>query len=182
MSERERRRWRRWWRQFLGPSLQQITRSWPLHILRVHKISKTKRTYDKIVPKKKQVYLMANAATSLRDKIIILTVWQSGLRNSTLRNFTIGHVKDGLLKTEIPLKVNIAIDIDKKNLREPYFTILGVDAIEAIRRYLRARGHISDIPHCEPSFLSNLKLDEKKTQWPMWLYDVQSRTQLETQA
>jgi len=130
--------------------------------LKVRKISKTKKTYDRIVPTKEQVYSMADAATSLRDRAVVLTLWQSGLRNSTIRNLTIRHVKEGLMKNEVPLKIDITPDIDKQNLRESYYTFIDHDAIEAIRRYLKARGNISELDENEPLFLSNLRLGGKK--------------------
>lgn len=129
--------------------------------LKVRKVSKTKRTYSKIVPTKDEVYSMADAATSLRDRAVVLTLWQSGLRNSTLRNLTVGHVKEGLLKGEIPIKIDVTPDIDKKNLREPYYTFVDRDAVEAIRKYLGTRGDISKMSGDEPLFLSNLKLSGK---------------------
>jgi integrase len=125
--------------------------------LRVRKVAKTKRTYTKIVPTKDQVYAMADASPSLRDRAIILTLWQSGLRNQTLRNLTIGHVKEGLLNGDIPLKLEITPDIDKKNLREPYYTFLETDAVDAVTTYLGQRGPIADLPSEEPLFASTLK-------------------------
>jgi site-specific recombinase XerC len=129
--------------------------------LKVHKVPKTKRTYNRIVPTKKEVYLMADAATSLRNKAVVLALWQSGLRNNTFNNLTIGHVKEALLKREVPLKIDITPDIDKQNLREQYYTFIDYDAIEAIRRHLRTRGDISTINEEEPLFLSNLDGEKK---------------------
>jgi integrase len=130
--------------------------------LRVHKVSRTKRTYNKIVPTKEQVYAMADAAGSLRDKAVVLTLWQSGLRNSTLRNLTVGDLKEGLLKGEPPLRIDITPDMDKKNLREPYYTFIDLDAVEAIKRYLATRGDLTKISEDEPLFLSNLKGGKRK--------------------
>jgi site-specific recombinase XerD len=129
--------------------------------LKVHKVSRTKKTYTKIVPTKTQVYAMADAATNLRDRAVVLTLWQSGLRNATLRNLAVDHVKEGLVEGHVPLKIDVTPDIDKKNLREPYYTFIDQDAIEAIKRYLHARGDIPTIASDEPLFASNLRTDEQ---------------------
>jgi integrase len=129
--------------------------------LKVRKVAKTTKTYTKIVPTKEQVYAMADASPSLRDRAIILTLWQSGLRNQTLRNLTVRHIKEGLLNGDIPLKIEITPDIDKKNLREPYYTFLDKDAIDAVKTYLGQRSPIPDLPSEEPLFTSTLKRSGK---------------------
>ena len=125
--------------------------------LKVQKVPRKKRTHNRIVPTKEQVYLMADAAPSLRDKAAILVLWQSGLRNSTFRNLTVRHVKKGLVEGEVPLKIDITPDIDKSNLRETYYTFIDRSAIEALRRYLNTRGEPAHIDENEPLFLSSTR-------------------------
>ena len=78
--------------------------------------SEDKQNVSRVVPTKDQVYVIADAAI-LRDRAIVLTLWQSGLRNSTLRNLTTGHVKRGLLNNEVPSILHITPDIDRRRTR-----------------------------------------------------------------
>lgn len=124
--------------------------------LKTHKVAKTRRTYSQIVPTKEQVYSMAGAATSLRDKAIVLTLFQSGLRNGTLRELTVGHINERLKNNEVPLKIDIDPTIDKKTLNEPYYTFIDIEAIDAIRLYLDSRGGFESLPDSAPLFASTL--------------------------
>lgn len=124
--------------------------------LKVHKVPRSSKTYNRIVPIKEQVYQLADASMGLRDRALILVMWQSGLRNSTIRNLRVGHVKDLLLKSESSLRIDITTDIDKKSLGEAYYTFIANDGIDALRNYLSTRGKLEDISGEEPLFLSNL--------------------------
>jgi site-specific recombinase XerD len=131
-------------------------------LLKVHKVPKQKRTDNRIVPTKDQVYLMADAAAGLKEKAVILMLWQSGLRNSTFRNLTIGQVKAGLLRDEVPLKVDITPDTDKKSRTEPYYTFIDRAAVEALKRYLSTRGEVADLHEEAPLVLSNNRGGQRK--------------------
>jgi len=123
--------------------------------LKVRKVPKTSRTHNRIVPTEEQVYLMADAVSHLKDKAVILMLWQSGLRNATFRSLTVRHVKEGLLKNEVPLMIEVTPDIDKKSLGEEYYTFIDRSGVEALRRYLNTRGNLADLDEKEPLFLSN---------------------------
>lgn len=124
--------------------------------LKVRKVPRSSKTFNRIVPTKEQVYRLADSSMGLRDRAAILFLWQSGLRNSTLRNLKIKHVKEGLLNNEVPLKIDITPDIDKKSLGEGYYTFIDNDGVQALKNYLSTRGKIEDIDSEEPLFLSNL--------------------------
>jgi site-specific recombinase XerC len=125
--------------------------------LKITKVSKTQRHLKRLIPTKNDVYTLVEHAFSQRDKSAILFLWQSGLRNSTMRNLTVGDVKEGLVRNEIPLKIDITPQIDKTNLREPYYTFIDLEAIESLRNYLESRGGVTTLPDDEPLFLSNQK-------------------------
>lgn len=130
-------------------------------LLKMRKVPKTSKTYDRLVPLKDQVYALADSTSNLRDRALILTLWQSGLRNSTLRNLKVGHVKARLLKNEVPLKIDVTPDIDKSVLKEQYYTFIDNDAVDALCRYLRTRDGIENLDESEPLFLANLAQKRK---------------------
>lgn len=59
---------------------------------------------------------MSSGAAGLKDKAIIMMLWQSGLRNGSFRGLTVGHVREGLSKNEVPLKIDMTPDIEKMSL------------------------------------------------------------------
>ena len=125
--------------------------------LKISKVSKTQLHLKRLIPTKNDVYALVDHAFTLRDKAAILFLWQSGLRNSTMRNLTVGDVKEGLIRNEIPLKIDITPQIDKTNLREPYYTFIDTEAIVSLCNYLESRGGLTILPNDEPLFLSNQK-------------------------
>jgi integrase len=96
------------------------------------------------IPKKNEVYLMADSACSLRDRAMILTQYSTGLRSSTLRALLIRDVEDelsrGLSSILIPIYPEMKLTDPyacKGNI--PYFIFTCDEATEAIRLYLQER-------------------------------------------
>src|SRR5208283_2360694 len=98
----------------------------------------------KAVPKKEnfkltlrvpEIKLLINSANSLRDKAIIITLFQSGMSINELCNLTYGDIAAGLQTNEEPLNLHL---IRKKEQVE-YDTFIGGDSIEAIKAYLAQR-------------------------------------------
>jgi integrase len=96
------------------------------------------------IPSKPEIYVMVDSACSLRDRAIILTLYSSGFRNSTLRALLIkdiaqelleGH--DNLLLPCYPEMKLIDPGACKGNI--PYFTFTSDEATQAIKLYLRER-------------------------------------------
>jgi len=97
----------------------------------------TKKT--EIIPTKEQVYVMADYTSSLRDRAIILCMYQSGLGVTPLRNLNYGHIKEQIEKNRIPIQVHITSEIAKKTLPVAYYTFFGAEACETLSTYLNER-------------------------------------------
>ena len=97
----------------------------------------TKKT--EVIPTKEQVYVMADYTRSLRDRAIILCMYQSGLGVTPLRNLTYGHLKEQIKKNRIPIQVHVTSDISEKPLPVAYYTFFGAEACEALNTYLNER-------------------------------------------
>ncbi|MFQ5836453.1 MAG: tyrosine-type recombinase/integrase [Candidatus Bathyarchaeia archaeon] len=106
--------------------------------LHLDPISKfTKKT--EVIPTKEQVYVMADYTRSLRDRAIILCMYQSGLGVTPLRNLNYGHIKEQIEKNRIPIRVHISSEIAGKTLPVAYYTFFGAEACEALNAYLKER-------------------------------------------
>lgn len=80
-----------------------------------------------------QVKVLLDHTRSLRDRAVILTLFQGGMDVSTLCSLKLTkELKDGLDKEESPLK----LDIYRPKTGVDYYTFLGKDAIKAIKAYL----------------------------------------------
>jgi len=119
------------------------------------------RKAPEYIPTKNEIYMMADSACSLRDRAIILVIYSSGLRNSTLRAVLIKDVEvelsRGISNILIPIYPEMKL-IDpcacKGNI--PYFTFICDEASEAVRLYLRERKErYGEILSHEPLFTSN---------------------------
>ena len=118
------------------------------------------RKAPEYIPTKHEVYLMADSATSLRDRAIILTLYSSGLRNSTLRALLYRDVKEELLKGFYNLLIPVYPEMKLvepyacKN-KIPYYSFTCDDATQAIRLYLLERERrYGEIRETDPLFIS----------------------------
>jgi len=95
------------------------------------------------IPSKAEVYKMADVAGSLRNRAIILCLYQSGVRPSCLCNWTYGLVAQQLYpEIKGPVQLKITPDLDNKlNLYGlPYYiTFLGEESARALRDHLDDR-------------------------------------------
>jgi len=82
----------------------------------------------------------------LRTKVALAILAQSGMRLSTLAGLTYGHVREGLEKDEVPLRIHIASRLAKDRVRS-FDTFIGQESKELLKAYLetRTRG-TEDIP------------------------------------
>jgi len=103
------------------------------------------------VPTKKGVYEIADMASNLRDRAIILVLFQSGIRVNAICRLTYGMVRRQLQENKVPLRLRITDEIDTK-LRsykiDFYDTFLQKEAIEALKKYceLKHRNSSDDTP------------------------------------
>ena len=95
------------------------------------------------VPTKSEVFQMSEASGSLRNKAIILSLFQSGVRVSCLCNWTFGLIGDQLFPVlNPPVRIRVTPNLDTKlNLYglSYYLTGLGEEAARSIAAYLEAR-------------------------------------------
>jgi site-specific recombinase XerD len=97
----------------------------------------TKKT--EIIPTKEQVYAMVDYTNSLRDRAIILCMYQGGLGITPLRNLNYGHIKEQIEKNKIPIRVHVTSEIAEKPLPAAYYTFFGAEACKALNTYLNER-------------------------------------------
>lgn len=92
--------------------------------------------YRKRLLKPEDVKLMLDYARCLRDKAIILTLYEGGMDIKTLCSMNAGHLKkaDGWA----------TIHLYRTKEKWSYFTHLGTNALTVIRRYLKERGKAKD--------------------------------------
>jgi len=97
----------------------------------------TKKT--EIIPTKEQVYAMVDYTNSLRDRAIILCMYQGGLGITHLRNLNYGHIKEQIEKNKIPIRVHVTSEIAKKPLPTAYYAFFGAEACKALNTYVNER-------------------------------------------
>lgn len=108
-----------------------------------------KKNY-KIQLRAEDVKKLVDHAPTLRDKAIILMLFQSGMDVSTLCSLDYGDVARGLEKGECPLPIRIVRE--KENVE--YTTFMAKDGIEALQAYLhKRRQRKGDIQHDNPLFI-----------------------------
>lgn len=102
------------------------------------------RKRPEYIPKKHEIYKMADSACSLRNRAINLTLYSSGLRNSTLRAHLYRDVehelKKGIDNIMIPVYPEMKLvdpNACKNNI--PYYTFICDEATQALKLYLRER-------------------------------------------
>lgn len=91
------------------------------------------------VPNKSEMYLIIEAAHTVRDKALLLFLFQSGVRVNVIEHLKFKHLKNQLYPdVKIPLTLKITDDIDTK-LRGYdlpfYYTFLQGEAVETLRTY-----------------------------------------------
>ncbi len=96
------------------------------------------------VPTPEEIYRMAYAAGSARNKALILGCYQSGLRNSTLRALLYRDVREELEAGRKILLIPVYPEMKEVDPRAckgniPYYTFFGVEASQALREYVEER-------------------------------------------
>jgi len=138
------------------------------------------------IPSKDEVFAMADAAGGLRDRAIVLVLWSSGLRVSTLCALNYGDVAEELGELEGPEELETrgsepctVIPVFPEMKRRvpdackgqiPYYTFICPEAGEALKGYLRERrDRYGPIGREDPLFHSD---------WTLWLREARSTRRL----
>ena len=140
------------------------------------------------VPTRTEVFRMADLAGSPRNRAIILTLYSSGLRNSTFRALLYGDVASELEsdQTNIMLKVypemkRIDPGACKGNI--PYYTFICDEATQALKLYIKQRKEeYGDISDSDPLFSSNYNQIDKTLRAKKILCDRQLQTLVKSAA
>jgi len=92
------------------------------------------------IPNKRETYQIIDMAGSLRDKSLLLLLFQSGVRVNVIEHLTYGHVKDQLDKDIITLKITGDLDHKLRSRDIPfYYTFLNGEASETLKRYCEVK-------------------------------------------
>ena len=94
---------------------------------------------EEVILSKDQVYAMADYAGSLRNRAIIMCMYQSGLGITALRNLNYERIKNQLENKRIPIRIRITSRINKKASQVPFYAFFGAEACEALRAYVTER-------------------------------------------
>jgi integrase len=118
------------------------------------------RKTPEYIPTKTEVYRMADSACSLRDRALILSMFSTGLRNSTLRAIRFKDISPELLRDKSNLMISVYPEMKEIEPNAckggiPYYTFTCDEATYAIKLYVKERmekyGNIEDD---EPLFCS----------------------------
>ena len=130
------------------------------------------RKRPEYIPTKNEVYDMADNAGSLRNRAIILMLYSTGLRVSTLIALIYGDLKDELRKGYSIVKVPVYPEM-KKRVPEAcknnisYFTFACEEAVKALNLYLEDRlRRYGSVEPDEPLFCSEYnQLESQKRRY-----------------
>ena len=118
------------------------------------------RKRKEYIPTPEEIYRMAYASGSVRNKALILALYTSGLRNSTLRALLYRDVKEeleaGLDIIKVPVYPEMKrVDPSACKGNIPYYSFLSKEAVQALREYLDERRRLyGNIEDDEPLFAS----------------------------
>jgi integrase/recombinase XerD len=89
------------------------------------------------IPNKTEAYQIIDMASSLRDKAIILFLFQTGVRVNVIQHLTLKDVADQLDKDTIALKVTGDLDHKLRSRDIPfYYTFLNGEGVVTLKRYV----------------------------------------------
>ena len=101
---------------------------------------RSKRRSKEHIPNKPEVYQIVDMASSLRDKAILLLLFQAGVRVNVLEHLTYGDIVDQLDQDIITLKITGRLDHKLRSRNIPfYYTFLNGEGADTLRRYCKLR-------------------------------------------
>ena len=116
-----------------------------LEVKRYHQPS-TYRKRPEYIPSQDEIRRMACSGGSIRSKAMILTLYTSGLRNSTLGAVLYGDIKDELWKHEI-VRIPVTPKMKRVDPRACKgnilcYSFISGDAVHALREYIEQRNEL----------------------------------------
>ncbi len=110
-----------------------------------------KKENFKLELRPKDVKKLVDLAPCLRDKAIILSMFQSGMDVATICSLNYGDVSRQLKEEKVPLIIHV--NRDKEGVE--FHTFLGKDAIDALKLYIqeRERKYGEKLQHDSPLFV-----------------------------
>ncbi len=118
------------------------------------------RSKSEYIPLKQEVYGMADASGSTRNRALILCLWSSGLRVSTLAALNYSDISNDLKNDETIIMIPVYPEMkervpDAAKGSVPYYSFISSEAGTALRVYLRERKeHLGPIKFDDPLFHS----------------------------
>jgi len=114
-------------------------------VLEKRYVGARQRSKPEYIPTDEEIYRMANeAGLNLKWRAFILTLYTTGMRNSTVRALRYGDIREELEAGITPLLVRIYPEMKeivpeacKNNI--PYFVFMPKETVEAIEAYLEER-------------------------------------------
>jgi len=89
------------------------------------------------IPNKTETYQIIDMASSLRDKAIMLFLFQTGVRVNVIQHLTLKDVTDQFDKDTIALKITGNLDHKLRSRDIPfYYTFLNGEGVATLRRYV----------------------------------------------
>lgn len=102
------------------------------------------RKRPEYIPTKAEIYAMANAGGSTRNRALILGLWTSGVRVSTLCALNCGDIAEELAHDETYILLPIFPDMKMRVSAAckgmvPYYTFMSLETVRALKIYLTER-------------------------------------------
>jgi integrase len=89
------------------------------------------------IPNKAEMYQIIDMASNLRDKSILLFLFQTGCRVNVVQHLKLKHIMDQLDKDTFVLKITPELDFKLRGRDIPfYYTFLNGEGAETLKRYV----------------------------------------------
>jgi len=123
-----------WYRNLNGEQLPLDSGRGGKHYIRIKHVKKAKEH----IPNKTEMYQIIDMASSLRDKALLLLLFQSGVRVNVVEHLKYGDVADQLSEDLIVLKITGDLDHKLRGRDIPfYYTFLNGEGAETLTRYCK---------------------------------------------
>ena len=151
----------------------------PIHFSKSDKVTVIdKRVEVQHIPTKEEIYQMADSSGSLRNRALILCLFQSGVRTNCIKRWTYGMVKNFLYPNLIvPVRIRITNKIDTKLKRHKikyFYAFLQDEAAEALKTYIEWRKDVQgwQANDKDPIFVSESNIDGIKPLYTTALLEI----------